>query len=618
LIQLELDAYNVPLTALSRLPNRRMQERLRPLVPLRGVAELHAIATGNATAPSVQLSASVDDLVVRGLPLGRLNASEVELLAAEGKLRILEADLVQHHADHVHQLRVSGELPFSWALPGIPPDKPRDLTLTLPDQPVEVANELLKATQEQGGEGPASLAELGVAGGTVAGEIHLKGTSRAPENSGYLAIRQASVNLPGDTSIENLEGTLRFTGNEVLVERLVGGSSRSGGFMVTGRALLGGAGPQLELALQINQFRFAEEHLERFNPALKGLVAHGTFQTVDRDVGRDPEPLRVSGPWNRPKISGGLRLVRATSGLPPDVPPHPSAKLAIDPELDVRVFVGNEVAIRNPLVEMRLDGSLMVANTLSAPVITGRLTVPRGTLQMPTMRFRIEGSIRVAYDARPSASSSAAPIFVDLTGVSHVSWRETLSQPAEDIQVVMTVRGSPGGGAAGGYPDAQRSSVSGEMVLGGAQGLSVELHSDPPVASDQLASLIRQQLGVEGFSANDSNLQSVLRQQVQLALANSVAPLFTSRLEDYLQQALKLDVLSIEVGGIEEPLQLRLGKRFIGGLYGSVLQQIGTAGESSQSWELYYRMTRGLRLGMRREEPSSRDLFFLSGSLRFR
>jgi autotransporter translocation and assembly factor TamB len=450
----------------------------------------------------------------------------------------------------------------------------------------------------------------------MAAAIQLKGTARNPQNSGYLTVKQAAVNLPGDTSIGNIEAAFHFAGNEIQVDRLIGGSSRSGGFMVTGRAVLGGAAPELDLQLQVNQFRFVEEHLERFNPSLRGLVVRGTFQSVDREQGTEPEPLRVTGAWNQPKISGALRLARATSGLPPDVPPRSAAKPAIDPELDVRLFVGNEVAIRNPLVEMRLDGSLAISNTLSTPVIAGRLAVSRGSLQLPMMRFRIEGSIRVAYDAR-QASSAAAPVSVDLTGVSHLSWRDTASQPAEDVQVVLTVRGSPGSGAASDAAG-QRSPLSDQMFLGSTQGLSVEIHSDPPVPSEQLSSVLRQQLGMEGIASSDANVQSVLRQQVQLALANTVAPMFTSRLEDYLQQALKLDVLSIEVGGIEQPLQVRIGKRFIGGLYGSMLQQVGTAGESSQSWELYYRLTRGLRLGMRREEPSSRDLYFLSGSLRFR
>ena len=104
-----------------------------------------------------------------------------------------------------------------------------------------------------------------------------------------------------------------------------------------------------------------------------------------------------------------------------------------------------------------------------------------------------------------------------------------------------------------------------------------------------------------------------------LALANTVAPLLTSRIEDYLQQALGLDILTIEVGNAEQPLQLRVGKRLLGGLFGTFGQQVGSANnDSRRTWELYYRLSPRLRLGFRQEDPSNRRLFFLSGSLRFR
>ena len=97
-----------------------------------------------------------------------------------------------------------------------------------------------------------------------------------------------------------------------------------------------------------------------------------------------------------------------------------------------------------------------------------------------------------------------------------------------------------------------------------------------------------------------------------------MAPLLTSPVEDYVQRALGLTTFSIDVGSFQEPLQLRIGKRLFGGLYGSWTQQLGITGESRQAWELSYRLTRRLRLGFRQEEPDVRQLFFLSGSLRFR
>jgi hypothetical protein len=627
-VQLDLDAVNIPLTSVSRLPLPQLHETLRPWMPVQGLAELHATATGDARAPNVQASVSVDNLVVRGLKFSELKVGQVEIAADEGKLHLFDVDLVERHPEaagkHDHRLRLEGELPFSWSLPGIVPDRPRDLTITMADQPLDFLNELLAAA---GGPGtPAPLAGLGVTEGRVAAEVHLRGTALHPENTGTVRLDGGRVHLGAlDTAVENLQALFRFSGNEVRVERFAGGSSRTGGFQVTGRATLGleaGTVPQLDLALEVNQFRFIEEHLERFSPALRGTTVRGTLQTVERDTGRDPKAIRITGPWTHPRITGALRLANANTGIPTAASPPHATHLPVDPELDLRLFAGDEVAIRNAFVDMRLGGSLAVSNTLSAPVVTGRLTVRRGTLQLPTMRFRMDGLMRVAYDGRPLAAGAVPPppLFVDLTGTTHLAWRQSPSLPVENVEVVMTVRGSPTGAEfADGRAAALSSSLPGRLLLGEGDGLSIDFRSDPPLPAGQLASLIRQQLGVEGIFTNETNLQAVLRSQVQLALANTVAPLLTSRIEDYLQQALGLDILTIEVGNAEQPLQLRVGKRLLGGLYGTFGQQVGSANnDSRRTWELYYRMSPRLRLGFRQEDPSNRRLFFLSGSLRFR
>jgi hypothetical protein len=628
-MQLEADAVNIPLTAVSRLPLGKLQEYLKPLMPLKGMAEVHAVATGAAAAPNVQLSASIDHPVVRGVPFDELNADQVELAADESQLRLIDCDLVKRHAGHDHRVRISGDLPFSWSIPGIIPDRPRNLTVTAADQPLEVVNELLAAVGSRDAGSRSPLLNLGVTDGSISAQVHLRGTANAPENTGQILLHGGRLRLGvGDTALQNVEADLQFAGNEVHVKRFTGASNRTGGFQVTGRARLGRDGinspsTDLDLALEVSQFRFIEEHLERFNPALRGTAVRGTVQTVSRESGRDPEAIRITGPWNHPRIAGAVRLTHATTGIPGSFGPAAGSHPVIDPELDLRLYVGEDVSIRNPLVDMRLGGSIWVSNTLSAPVVTGRLTVPRGSLQMPAMRFRVEGAIRVAYDPRQpqAAGSPTSPLYLELTGVTHVPMRTAGSQTSEDVEVVMTVRGAPTGSTLReDRPGLLPTSLPGKLLIGGeADGLSVEFRSDPPLPAGELASLMRQQLGVEGLLTPESNLQTVLRNQVQLALANTVAPLLTSRIEDYLQQALGLDILTIEVGGVEQPLQLRVGKRLLGGLYGSFSQQVGSAtSESRRNWELYYRLSPGLRLGVRQEQPSDRQLFFLSGSVRFR
>src|SRR6185369_14499000 len=100
-------------------------------------------------------------------------------------------------------------------------------------------------------------------------------------------------------------------------------------------------------------------------------------QTVERDAGRDPQAIRITGPWTHPRIAGAVRLAHATTGIPTGTARPRPTTLAVDPELDLRLFAGDEVSIKNPFVDMRLGGSLAVTNRLSAPMVAGRLTVRR-------------------------------------------------------------------------------------------------------------------------------------------------------------------------------------------------------------------------------------------------
>ena len=263
--------------------------------------------------------------------------------------------------------------------------------------------------------------------------------------------------------------------------------------------------------------------------------------------------------------------------------------------------------------------SLAITNTVAAPVVLGQLNVHSGMLLLPTLRFRVSGVIQVAYDGRYDPTGEAtAPIYLDLVGTTHLAVRQNPGLSPEDVELILLVRGSPTGVGDDGAGDDPQPALPSQLLFGGQHGLSIELRSDPPLPAHQLTAMIRQELGVEGILANETNLQAVVEYQVQRVLANAVAPLLTSPVEEYVQRALGRTTFSIDVGSSQEPLQLRIGKRLFGGLYGSWTQQLGITGESRQAWELSYRLTRRLRLGFRQEEPDVRQLFFLSGSLRFR
>src|SRR5205085_1098733 len=156
--------------------------------------------------------------------------------------------------------RVAGELPFSWSLPGIVPDRPRDLAITIRPQPLDLVNDLVLASAARNGKEPVGPPPFEVTGGTVEGTIQLRGTANVPQNGGTITLRDGQVKLGhGDTSIDNVQGIVEFAGDEVRIRRFAGGSNRSGGFQVTGgirlgREVNGGPSADLDLGLEINQF----------------------------------------------------------------------------------------------------------------------------------------------------------------------------------------------------------------------------------------------------------------------------------------------------------------------------------------------------------------------------
>src|SRR5262249_42594139 len=148
---------------------------------------------------------------------------------------------------------------------------------------------------------------------------------------------------PGDTEIRDLDARLSFAGNEVRIERCEGASSRSGRVRLSGRATLGREGPggsagALDLSLEEDQFRFVDEHLERFSSGLRGTTVRGTLQTVDRENVREPSPIRIRGPWTHPQVTGALRIADATGPLPVALTSRkPVASLPFDADLDLRL-----------------------------------------------------------------------------------------------------------------------------------------------------------------------------------------------------------------------------------------------------------------------------------------
>jgi hypothetical protein len=240
------------------------------------------------------------------------------------------------------------------------------------------------------------------------------------------------------------------------------------------------------------------------------------------------------------------------------------------------------------------------------------LLVERGTLTFPTARFRVNGEIQIAYAPALSAQQ-AAPLRVDLEAVARVRGRDPATGRSQQYTVMLIVRGplsaepSEDPGAPFGRPGSLEGAQFGQ--------LNIQASSEPALSQRQILELIGRVDALQGILAGGANVQDVLRNEVGQALTTSVVPALFLPFESAVEEALGIEEFGIDVA-FREPVQLRLGMRLVGELWGGYSRSLTGSVEEYQA-ELYYRVSRRLRFGYRIEEPSTLRTWFLNGTFRF-
>ncbi len=192
--------------------------------------------------------------------------------------------------------------------------------------------------------------------------------------------------------------------------------------------------------------------------------------------GRPGLDLRVSGSLLEPVISGTIHVHNTLLRLPVTDPLAVEMRPVgmIDPRLDLRCIVGQNVRVTNNLLSASFYTNeaepIRITGSLGSPVLNGRLLVSSGKLALPTARFRLAQGGRV--DLRYPVSRGAAPgeagldVSVDLSATSSLS-AVSVTGVRRRYQVTMEVKGS--------LTDA---SYYGEP--GGMGGLKVTFRAQPP------------------------------------------------------------------------------------------------------------------------------------------
>ncbi|HTE20293.1 MAG TPA: translocation/assembly module TamB domain-containing protein, partial [Armatimonadota bacterium] len=583
--------------------------------------------------------------------------------AAQGVLRIGSLDLVKRPLPGSPDatLRASGSLPLSWPELSVPPDAPRSLKIEVQRQSLAVLNALAndadRLARQIGGDAPQQttrllslLRRVDAGDGWMEAHVTLAGTADSPQNDGVLQVhsdrlqfrslreepdlagppaprrlaRRPLAQEPFQTEVRAFNARVELRGNVLRVAEIsgtssFGGSFRASGDVSLGRDVNGGPVARLDLAAQLDRFRFVERQAAGLlGESFRGARVQGTLQTVSAGTPQRQQPLRIQGDWPSPMISGAIRLDDASLPAVADgAPSEQPASVPVSARLNVRLLAGREVWLRNPLLRLKLEGSLLAGNTLQEPVVNGDLHVTRGTFTLPLVQLRnAEGLVRVSYDGRAGelGGLSRPPVFVDLTASTSLRVQRSPATEAEYYDATFEIKGTPG---MGGDTGIRQAGVTSGLAVGSESGVTVTVRTDPPLPSGQIEALIRQQLGVEGLNAGGANVVEALRGQIEQAFAANVASSVTGRLEDAVRSALGLNIFSVDLG-VTQPLRVRIGKRLFGPVFGTVTQEFGGGLTNQQRrLEVYYRINPQLRVGYRQEEPLGRKVFFLSGTRSF-
>lgn len=622
------------LATLARLPISGLSDQLSPLQPLDGTLRMEASVVGNIARPEAHFTVSVERPMVAGIPFDTLEVLGGGYDAARGLLLMESAHLTKHlpPGEGDASVTATGSLPITWPELSIPRDQPRHLGIELPSQSLRVFSQLADDAEAEATARPNTKSppreliqlfrEIAATQGRMEGRALLGGTADNPKNEGFFAVSDATVRYDGmETAVRNFQARVELDQNLIRVTRFEGESSRGGTLRGGGVVTLGGSDDgstaRLDLTVALDRFRFEERKVGAMAAAFAGTRASGVLRTVDPTTRNPDAPIRIVGDWPSPVIQGAVELDNASLFLAfQQLPGGEAVTLPGKVGLDLRLLTGNNVLMRNPQARLNLNGELRATNTLQAPAILGTLRVSRGSITLPTLRLRnVEGDIRVAYDRRGEEIGlpGPAPVTVDLVGYTSVRMQRPGTLESEDYDVTVQVRGDP---SAGGAADLRSiGSVSG-LQLGTRSGLTVTVHTDPPLPGGQIEALIRQQLGTEGFNNSGSNVVEALGGQLEQVFALGVSTALTGRIEDTLQSKLGLDIFAIDVG-IAQPLRVRIGKRLFGNFYGTVVQELAGVQGPQQRFEAYYRLTPSFRVGYRREEPIRRDIFFFQGTHAF-
>ncbi len=460
-IEAQLDGKLDSFTALSKLAG---------ITAPRGSASLSLTLTGTRNQPALQAQLALKNL---GLPQAVAGLPGVDVDAAlnwNGQVANATATLQTRQRQGVRL----------------------DAEISLPLGVIEGLPSLdMQAPLKGRANGQIDLALLGDAlaasgdrtGGRLALDVTVSGQLVDPHLAGAIDLTAGRYDsaITG-VRLRNIVGRIVGTGSELRIETLTAQTAASGQLAISGGISLAGAqGPVVDVRLTANNAVLADTDLIR-------LTAGGD--------------LRLSGPLDGLGLAGLITVSTAEITVPEKLPPSvvvldyqevggsyrtsPKATATVPaPPLDIALkldidFPGRVFA-RGRGLDAELGGKIAIAGTSRAPIVTGGLSLRRGTLAMlgnsysftrGTIDFT-SGSLIPELDLLAEAQASDAKVGIAVEGPASAPSISLTSDPElpQDEMLARLVFGKPTG-ALSALESVQLARSAAELAgIGGGPGL---------------------------------------------------------------------------------------------------------------------------------------------------
>lgn len=335
-------------------------------IAVTGDLNIAADLSGSLTNPQMVGLLSVDDASVNQQPIQEISSGfqyQDAYFSVEGRVR----------GDASEPLLFSGTVPYALPFMTVQPTSNQiDLRASLKNDALSLINLLTPVVSWGGGE--ANI------------DLRLGGTLQRPSVNGVMAFNGANFNSEFlNTSLSNLTGSLRFTGDRLVAENLTG-EVMEGAIALHGSVPLlphaNADGEGLLLSLQDINFNYADEIRSRVNGQLTltntliNPVLGGTVLLQDTEVRAGRETRKVVH----------ALLIHPDIGTITQVLERVPARFE-----DLRVVLEPASVKAPPLFAADVEGDVRISGPIAQPYGDGLVRLTDSWIQTVTTEFFLEG-----------------------------------------------------------------------------------------------------------------------------------------------------------------------------------------------------------------------------------